>query len=229
MKAPVFCALDTPDVDRALAIGHAVAPYVHGLKLGLEFFLANGPWGVERVQKLDLPIFLDLKLHDIPNTVAGAVRSVARLGIEYLTVHGSGGPAMLQAAQEAADGHVKLLGITVLTSLDDDDLKAVGQLVPVGEQVERLARLVQSSRLPGLVCSPMEVALLREKLGSDFILMVPGIRPTASSSSDQKRTLTPPEAVAAGVTYMVIGRPITGAADPAAAAQEIAESLKVVA
>jgi orotidine-5'-phosphate decarboxylase len=225
MKAPVFCALDTADVDRALAIGHAVAPYVHGLKLGLEFFTANGPWGVERIQKLDLPIFLDLKLHDIPNTVAGAVRSVARLGIDYLTVHGSGGPAMLAAAQEAASGKVKLLGITVLTSLDESDLAAVGQALPMADQVERLALLVKAADLPGLVCSPMEITALRRLLGPGFILMVPGVRPAAAPASDQKRTLTPTEALEAGVTYMVIGRPITGAADPAAAAAAIAKSL----
>ena len=145
------------------------------------------------MQKLDLPIFLDLKLHDIPNTVAGAVRSVSRLGIEYLTVHGAGGPAMLAAAQAAAAGRVKLLGITVLTSLDEADLTAVGQQTPMSAQVERLALLVQAGGLPGLVCSPLEIAPLRARLGRDFTLMVPGVRPAGAASGDQKRTLTPAE------------------------------------
>ena len=228
---PVFAALDTTDLARARQLAGLVAPHVGGLKLGLEFFLAQGLANTAEVAG-STPLFLDLKLHDIPNTVAGAVRAIAALKPEFLTVHAAGGPAMLRAAvDEAAEaagrtGHrVKLLGVTVLTSLDDGDLDAVGQRGPAADQVRRLALLARTCGLDGVICSPYEVAGLRAELGSDFQLVVPGIRPAGAALGDQKRVMGPREAIAAGASRLVIGRPITDAPDPAAAARAIAAEL----
>src|SRR5258708_21241435 len=178
---PIFCAIDTPDLARARALVADVRDAVGGIKLGLEFFTANGPAGVEQVIDGKTPLFLDLKLHDIPNRVARAVRSAAALEPLLLTLHTAGGPAMMEAAKNAADlvasegkRRVKLLGVTVLTSLDDGDLSAVGQQGPGGEQVRRLALLARDSGLDGVVCAPLEVAALREALGPQFLLGVPG-------------------------------------------------------
>ena len=228
---PVFAALDTTDLARARHLAGLVAPHVGGLKLGLEFFLAQGLANTAEVAG-STPLFLDLKLHDIPNTVAGAVRAIAALKPEFLTVHAAGGPAMLRAAvDEAAEaagrtGHrVKLLGVTVLTSLDDGDLDAVGQRGPAADQVRRLALLARTCGLDGVICSPYEVAGLRAELGPDFQLVVPGIRPAGAALGDQKRVMGPREAIAAGASRLVIGRPITDAPDPAAAARAIAAEL----
>jgi len=228
---PILCAIDTADPGRARSLASALAGVVGGIKLGLEFFVANGPAGVAAVTGGGLPLFLDLKLHDIPNTVAAAVRSAAALGPMLLTLQASGGPAMMRAAVEAAEQsalgrRMKLLGVTVLTSLDDGDLDAVGQVGPVGEQVERLAILARDSGLDGVVCSPQEVAMLRELCGPDFLLVVPGIRPAGADTGDQKRVMSPRAALQAGADYLVIGRPITGDAHPAAAAQAILDELK---
>ncbi|MBX6369208.1 MAG: orotidine-5'-phosphate decarboxylase [Rhodospirillales bacterium] len=217
---PVFVAIDTVDRGRARALAAAVRPHVGGLKLGLEFFCANGPEAVRDVAG-DAPLFLDLKLHDIPNTVAGAVRAVLPLRPAFLTVHAAGGPAMLRAAAEAAAGEIKLLGVTVLTSLDDGDLDRVGQRGPVADQVRRLALLAREAGLSGVVCSPHEIRTLRAECGPDFLLVVPGIRPAGAGVGDQKRVMTPAEALAAGADHLVIGRPITGDPDPAAAARRI--------
>jgi orotidine-5'-phosphate decarboxylase len=219
---PVFVALDTVDRGRARTLADAVRPHVGGLKLGLEFFCANGPDAVREVAGAT-PLFLDLKLHDIPNTVAGAVRAVMPLAPAFLTLHAGGGPAMLRAAVEAAAGAVKLLGVTVLTSLDGADLDRVGQRGPVLDQARRLAGLAREAGLAGIVCSPHEIAALRAELGSGFLLVVPGIRPAGAGAGDQKRVMTPREALAAGADHLVIGRPITAAADPAAAARRILE------
>ena len=228
---PVFAALDTTDLARARQLAELVAPHVGGLKLGLEFFLAQGLANTAEVAG-STPLFLDLKLHDIPNTVAGAVRAIAALKPEFLTVHAAGGPAMLRAAvDEAAEaagrtGHrLKLLGVTVLTSLDDGDLDAVGQRGPAADQVRRLALLARTCGLDGVICSPYEVAGLRAELGPDFQLVVPGIRPSGAALGDQKRVMGPREAIAAGASRLVIGRPITDAPDPAAAARAIAAEL----
>ena len=228
---PVFAALDTTDLARARQLAGLVAPHVGGLKLGLEFFLAQGLANTAAVAGAT-PLFLDLKLHDIPNTVAGAVRAIAALKPEFLTVHAAGGPAMLRAAvAEAAEaagrtGHrIKLLAVTVLTSLDDGDLDAVGQRGPAADQVRRLALLARTSGLDGVICSPFEVAGLRAELGSDFQLVVPGIRPAGAALGDQKRVMGPREAIAAGASRLVIGRPITDAPDPAAVARAIATDL----
>jgi orotidine-5'-phosphate decarboxylase len=219
---PLFVAIDTPDRTRATALIAAVAPYAGGIKLGLEFFVAAGPEGVRAVLPPGVPLFLDLKLHDIPNTVAGAVRSALAVSPTFLTIHASGGRAMMQAAAEAVRGSgCRLLAVTVLTSLDDDDLGSVGQQTPSLDQVRRLAVLAKSAGLSGIVCSPAEVAAARAEVGADFTLMVPGIRPAWAEAQDQKRIMTPGEALAAGADHIVVGRPITGAPEPADAARRI--------
>jgi orotidine-5'-phosphate decarboxylase len=230
---PLLCAVDTADLARAKELVAGMRHVVGGIKLGLEFFSAHGPAGVRMVIDGKSPLFLDLKLHDIPNTVAGAVRAAAALEPLLLTLHTAGGPGMMEAARNAADlvasqgkRRVKLLGVTVLTSLDDGDLSAVGQQGPVGEQVQRLAVLARDSGLDGVVCAPPEVAALRQLCGPDFLLVVPGIRPAGSASGDQKRVMGPRAAIQAGADYLVVGRPITEAAHPAAAAQAILDELR---
>jgi orotidine-5'-phosphate decarboxylase len=231
---PVFAAIDTPDPGRAESLARQLAGAVGGLKVGKELFTAAGPALVARMAQT-APVFLDLKFHDIPNTVGGAVRSASALGVFALNVHASGGRAMMRAAVEAAeetaqsDGRPRplVLGVTVLTSLDDSDLAEVGQAGPVSEQVLRLASLAQDCGLDGVVCSPREIALLRRACGPAFVLMVPGIRPQWSAKGDQKRVMTPAEALAEGADYLVIGRPITSADDPETAARRIMAELEI--
>ncbi|MBT3305251.1 MAG: orotidine-5'-phosphate decarboxylase [Alphaproteobacteria bacterium] len=224
----IFVALDTTDLDHALALGRDLAGLVGGVKVGKEFFTALGPDGVRAVTELGMPVFLDLKFHDIPATVAGAVRAALALNPYMLNVHASGGAAMMQAAAaasgEAADKPL-VLAVTVLTSLSDDDLASVGVGGDTASQVLRLAQLAQLSGLDGVVCSAREAEALRAALGPDFKLVVPGIRPDWAASDDQKRITTPSQAVALGADYLVIGRPITGADNPAAAAKRIADEL----
>lgn len=225
---PVFVALDTPDVDRALAIAKDVRPFVGGLKIGLEFYTASGPQGVRRIVETGLPVFADLKFHDIPNTVAAAAREAARFGVSIFNIHAAGGERMMRDAAEAAravDPAVKVIGVTVLTSLDDAALESVGQQGPAAEQVLRLARLAKASTLDGVVCSAHEIAPLRKALGPDFMLVVPGIRPAGAALGDQKRVMTPAEAHRAGADILVIGRPITAAESPARVAEAIAAEL----
>jgi orotidine-5'-phosphate decarboxylase len=225
---PVFVALDTPDLEYALSLAERVVPHVGGLKLGMEFLAANGPSGIRSFEKFGLPLFADTKYHDIPNTVAGAVRSMAALGVAILNVHASGGEGMLKAARDAAravNPKMKLIAVTVLTSLSDADLAAVGQLPPARDQVLRLAALAKDCRLDGVVCSAHEIAPLRQALGEDFLLVVPGIRPAGSALGDQQRVMGPREARDAGASILVIGRPITAASDPGEAARAIAENL----
>lgn len=228
-RNPVFCALDTTDLGKALAWATAIKPYVGGLKLGLEFFNANGPQGVAKIADLGVPVFADLKLHDIPNTVAGGIRAVLPLGVSIVNVHASGGAAMMKAAADAAatagSRRPKVIGVTVLTSLDASDLQAAGVAGTPADQVLRLAALAKASGLDGVVCSAHEIAPLRQALGRDFMLIVPGIRPAGASLGDQKRVMTPREAVQLGADILVIGRPITEAADPAAAARAIRDEL----
>jgi orotidine-5'-phosphate decarboxylase len=229
--SPVFCALDRPDLDGALGLARSLRGLVGGFKVGLEFMTANGPDGVRRVVALGLPVFLDGKFHDIPNTVAGAVRAAGSLGVAMLTLHVAGGPAMLRAAVEAAhleEPCPKLLGVTVLTSLDDADLAGLGVPHKVTDQVLRLAELAWASGLDGVICSPHEVALLRQRFGPEFKLVIPGIRPGTSARSDQKRTTGPAEAIAAGADILVIGRPITEAADPRASAAAIGAEIQAL-
>ena len=225
-RNPILCAIDTQDLGRAQALIAATTGAVGGVKLGLEFFTAQGPSGIRAAAGAQKNVFLDLKLHDIPNTVAGAVRSALALDPLLLTLHCAGGAAMMRAAVEARGAaRTKLLGITVLTSLDDNDLAATGQSCPAAAQVRRLALLAKASGLDGVVCSPQEVAMVREACGKDFLLVVPGIRPAGAAIGDQKRVQTPRSAIDAGADYLVIGRPITEATDPQAAARAILAEL----
>ncbi|WP_374762982.1 orotidine-5'-phosphate decarboxylase [Yunchengibacter salinarum] len=229
----LYVALDTTDRVRARALADALAPLGCGIKLGLEFFCAEGPDGVRHVAATGAPLFLDLKLHDIPNTVAGGVRAVVPLGARLLTVHAAGGPAMMEAAAQTARSvaataglpRPHVIGVSVLTSLDRGDLAAVGVGHDVPDQVARLGALAEASGLDGMVCSPREVAMLRGVVGPDFQLIVPGIRPAGATSGDQKRVMTPEDAVAAGADSLVVGRPITQADDPVAAARRIMDML----
>lgn len=224
---PIIAAVDTTDLATAQSWAQNLTPHVGLLKLGLAFYLAHGQAGVRAVT--EQPVFLDLKLHDIPNTVAGGVSAVLPLGAAMLTLHASGGSAMVAAARNAAEkagsARPKLLAVTVLTSLSAEALAETGVAASPAEQVLRLARLALKAGADGLVCSPQEVSLLRAEIGPDPLLVVPGIRPAGAPLGDQSRTLTPREAVAAGADWLVIGRPITGAADPAEAAAAIAADL----
>ena len=224
----LIVALDTTDLARAAAWAAAVAPHAGLLKLGLEFFLAHAGSGVRAVTRQ--PVFLDLKLHDIPNTVAGGVRAVLPLRPRMLTVHAAGGAAMIAAARAAAESagteRPMILAVTVLTSLDSSALAATGVADPPAAQVLRLARLALAAGADGLVCSPLEVATLRAALGPAPTLVVPGIRPAGSDAGDQARTMTPAEAVAAGADWIVVGRPITASPDPAVAAAAIADATR---
>jgi orotidine-5'-phosphate decarboxylase len=225
---PLFVALDTPDLGHALELSKAVRPYVGGLKIGLEFISAHGPAGMREIAALGLPVFADVKFHDIPNTVAGAAREIAALGVAVFNVHASGGADMMRAAKEAAasvDPKMKVIAVTVLTSVADQDLRTIGQGDSVALQVERLARLAREAGLDGVVCSPREIEVVRRACGSEFLIVTPGVRPAGAALADQRRVTTPLEAVRAGADVLVIGRPITAAADPVAAARVIAEEV----
>lgn len=224
----IFCAIDTNDLDYACDLVKKIAPVTGGIKLGLEFFNHFGPRGVERVLSVapDVSLFLDLKFHDIPNTVAGAVQAIcSNFAPAYLNVHAGGGADMMRAAKEVCGSSTKLLGVTVLTSLDETNLEDIGYARGLSAQVSYFAEQVQEASLNGVVCSAHEIASLRSERGDDFVLMVPGIRPEGSDQGDQKRVMTPKTALEAGATHLVIGRPITQADDPAEAAQQILESL----
>ena len=227
MTKKLIAAIDTPELARAGALVRDLAPHCGLVKLGLEFFLRHGPAGfVEAAQ--GQPVFLDLKLHDIPNTVAGAVRSLLPLGAEMLTIHAGGGSKMIAAAAAAAGSAVwrpKLLAVTVLTILDDAALAEIGIGGGASAQVLRLARMALDNGADGLVCSAHEIAPLRDALGARPILVVPGIRPAGAALGDQARVMTPEQAVRAGADYIVVGRPITEAPDPAAAAAAIAAAI----
>jgi orotidine-5'-phosphate decarboxylase len=222
---PIFVAIDTPDVERALQLARAVRDEAGGVKLGLEFFSANGPAGVRAIGELGLPIFLDLKLHDIPNTVAKAVEALAPLEPAILTVHAAGGRKMLAAAKAAAPPSTKVVAVTLLTSLDASDLNDIGVHGTPAEQVARLAWVARDSGVDGIVCSGAEVAAARQAWPEAFFV-VPGVRPAGSDVADQKRVVTPRQALDDGASVLVIGRPITGAADPAQAIRDIAANLK---
>jgi orotidine-5'-phosphate decarboxylase len=222
--SPIFVAIDTPDLGRARDIAKAVRTSAGGLKLGLEFFSANGPAGVAELAEFGLPIFLDLKLHDIPNTVAKAVQALGPLEPAILTVHAAGGQAMLENAKAAASAKTKVVAVTVLTSLDARDLAAAGVKGSPADQVARLAELARNAGLDGVVCSGEEVGAAR-KAWPDGFFVVPGVRPADGGASDQKRVVTPRAAIDAGASILVIGRPITEADDPAAAIRAIAGTL----
>ncbi len=225
MRAPIAVALDAPDAETAALWARAVTPHVAVVKVGLELFCRTGPSIVDSVRGgSGAELFLDLKLHDIPNTVAGAVRSVARLKPRFLTVHASGGADMVRAAVDAADG-ATIAAVTVLTSLSAEGLDAVGLAGPPLDAVRRLASLAVGAGAGALVCSPQEVAAVRAEVGPGVVLITPGVRPAGADVQDQARVATPEQALADGADLLVIGRPITGAADPGAAAASIAASL----
>ena len=224
MSSAIYVAVDTPNLDRAVHIVSQVRRHVGGIKLGLEFFCANGHHGVREIHKFGLPIFLDLKLHDIPNTVAKAVQAINALEPAIVTIHAAGGRAMMEDAKAAAHTHTKIVAVSVLTSLDERDLADIGVAGSAHEQVDRLAALAKDAGLDGLVCSGAEVAHIR-KLWHDSFLVVPGVRPTGGALGDQKRAVTPRQALDAGASILVIGRPITQATNPDMAAREIEATL----
>ena len=224
----IIVPLDVPDADAAVALAVRLDPKRCRVKVGKELFVAAGPDVVRRLGERGYEVFLDLKFHDIPNTVAGACRAAARLGVWMMNVHASGGEAMLRAAREAIESVVRpplLIGVTILTSLSEADLERVGYAGSLIENVERLARLSRACGLDGVVCSAEEAPLVRKATGEDFVLVTPGIRLTAERTDDQQRIVTPPEAIKRGSNYLVIGRPITQAADPGAMLESIDESL----
>ena len=234
MSNPIIVALDVPNVDKALALAEQVAPVVGAFKIGSELFTSAGPDIVRRIRATGAAVFLDLKFHDIPNTVAKAVAAATRLDVQMLTIHTGGGLAMMRAAEASAQETAKalgrpaplVLGVTVLTSMDGDELSAVGLPPNPGKQVGRLAALAASSGLRGLVCSPLELAALRQSLPASMQLVTPGIRGPGDDAGDQKRTLSATEAMAAGASWLVIGRPIYAAENPRVAAEKILASLR---
>jgi orotidine-5'-phosphate decarboxylase len=220
----LIVALDVPDAASAANLVNQLEKSCQWFKVGLELFVAAGPAVIEPLVARAHSVFLDLKLHDIPNTVAGAVRSAAALGVKMMSLHAAGGPAMLAAARAALDGIVEppeLLAVTVLTSMGQAQMNAIGLERSPGEQVELLARMGLAAGMHGFVCSPQEAASLRAFTGPEGVLVVPGIRPAGAETGDQKRIATPAEALRLGASYLVVGRPITQAADPAAAAEAI--------
>ncbi|WP_226016695.1 orotidine-5'-phosphate decarboxylase [Novosphingobium sp. FKTRR1] len=224
MSNPIYLALDLPRLDAAVALAQKVRGHVGGLKLGLEFFCAHGHHGVHEIAKVGLPIFLDLKLHDIPNTVAAAMQAIHVLEPAIVTVHAAGGRAMLEDAKAAAGEHTKVVAVTVLTSLDDADLARIGVNGGAHNQALRLADLAQEAGLDGIVCSGHEVGAIHQRWKKGFFV-VPGLRPAEGSAADQKRTVTPRAARDAGASVLVIGRPIARAEDPVAAARAIEGTL----
>jgi len=224
MSSRIYVALDTPDLEKAKALAQKVRHHVGGIKLGLEFFMANGRHGVHEMAEIGVPIFLDLKFHDIPNTVAKAIQALRPLNPAILTVHAAGGRAMLEDAKAAAPEGTKVVAVTMLTSLDGNDMTAIGLKPDPHEQVMRLAELAKSAGVDGIVCSGEEVKAAHAAWKDGFFV-VPGVRPADAHVGDQKRVVTPRSAVDAGASILVIGRPITQAEDPDAAARAIAATL----
>jgi len=233
MRNPIIAALDLPTVEEALKLAEQVAPVVGGFKIGSELFTSAGPDIVKKIRSMGAPVFLDLKFHDIPNTVAKAVAAAVRLDVQMLSVHASGGVEMMKAAEQIAQdsawklGHAPplVLGVTVLTSLDTAALSEIGLDPNVTRQVRRLANMANKAGLRGVVCSPREVADVRQMLPASAQMVVPGIRAEAAAGDDQKRTMTAQEAIAMGANWLVIGRPIYAAQNPKAAAEKILASI----
>lgn len=224
----IFCAIDTNDLQAAINIAQTVAAHTKAYKLGLEFFNTHGPGGIQKIQEAvpQADLFLDLKYHDIPNTVASAIKAVtSHVTPAYLNVHCAGGTEMMRAARDACPPETKVLGVTILTSLDDTALEDIGYAQKSRDAVVKLACLAEQAGLDGIVCSAHEIEAIRKTCGANFELMVPGIRPEGAATNDQKRVTTPRGALHKGATHLVIGRPITQADDPAAAACAILESL----
>ncbi|NVK30673.1 MAG: orotidine-5'-phosphate decarboxylase [Gammaproteobacteria bacterium] len=226
LKSPVIVALDFATPKDALALAGQLDPTMCRVKVGKELFTASGPALVEQLQSLGFEVFLDLKFHDIPNTVAGALRAASALGVWMVNVHALGGPAMLEAARAAVGDDTKLIAVTVLTSMDASQLTAIGLGDGPEAQVLKLAGLTHAAGLDGVVCSPLEAAALKQRFGEKFCLVTPGVRPADSAKGDQKRVMTPKSALEAGSNYLVIGRPISQANDPNQALVSILESLE---
>ncbi len=235
LENPIFCAIDTPSLQKAISLGNNIKFSVGGIKVGLEFFSSNGPQGVAKLSNLlKLPIFLDLKFHDIPNTVSKAIEAVLPLRPLMLNVHASGGISMMEASVETVSNFANkknmerpfVLGVTLLTSLDDKDLKGFGVDIKSQDYVLNLACLAKKAGLDGVVCSPYEVERIRSECGDNFIILTPGVRPSQSSSNDQKRVLTPKVALENGADFIVIGRPITQSEDPEKASKEILNEIR---
>lgn len=230
----LFIALDTPNIDDALYIVNQLEHLPVGLKIGLEFLHANGHEGIGKIIETGHPVFFDCKLHDIPKTVAGGIRSLAGMGPYMMNVHTSGGVAMMQAAKEAAIATARqfrvptplMIGVTVLTSLDNDDVSALGQGFSVEDQAVRLAKLAKEAGLDGVVCSGTDITNIKKECGQDFKLIVPGIRPAGGKNGDQKRVMTPAKALATGADYLVMGRPVTQAEDPASVVESVLRNLE---
>ena len=232
MNSPVVVALDFSAEADALALAGRLSPELCRLKVGKELFTRSGPQLVEKLQAMGFEVFLDLKFHDIPNTVAGAVRAAADLGVWMVNVHASGGRRMLEAAAGALSAYSRaplLIGVTVLTSMSNDDLAEMGYRETAGQRVDRLAGLVADTGLNGVVCSAQEAPALRSAHGAEFALVTPGIRLAGDSAGDQRRVVTPADAIADGADYLVIGRSITGATEPLQALQRIHEELGLTA
>jgi len=225
----IYCAIDKPDLQQAMNLCENLTGLPIGIKLGMEFFNAEGRHGVEQINTAypDTSIFVDLKYHDIPNTVAGAARSITKnFSPAFLNVHAAGGLDMMKAARDACPADTKLLAVTILTSLDEQAIQEVGYANPIADRVCQMASLAKQAGLDGIVCSPFEIEMVRKECGEDLALMVPGIRPAGSAKGDQKRIMTPKDALDNGASHLVIGRPISQAENPRDAAQEILDSLK---
>lgn len=229
MKSPIIVALDYPEMQAATDMLDRLDPALTRVKVGKEMFTRFGPVMVEACMQRDFEVFLDLKFHDIPNTVAGACKSAAELGVWMMNVHASGGRRMMEQGAEAlktSSSSAKLIAVTILTSLSQEEIAEIGYQGTPEENVSRLAALAKASGLDGIVCSPKEAARIRQELGPDFELITPGVRPAGSDTGDQRRVMTPRDALEAGATYLVIGRPITGAPDPQHALEEIVSSIQ---
>jgi orotidine-5'-phosphate decarboxylase len=228
MHNPIIAALDVPSANHAATLAEKIFEHVGAFKIGSELFTRSGPNVVRSIAGLGKPVFLDLKFHDIPNTVEKAVESAVEMGVQMITVHTSGGGPMLTSAVQSAQGRLLVLGVTVLTSFDEKMLQEIGVQAQVADQVERLARLGVASGLQGLVCSPLEISKLRSFLPSQIQLVTPGIRPrNTAGADDQKRTMSASEAIRAGANWIVVGRPIYAAPDPKSAAQSLFEEIRV--
>lgn len=227
MNSPVIVALDVASVEACEKLLEQLDPTLCRVKVGMELFTRAGPVVIDTIHQRGFDVFLDLKYHDIPNTVASACRSAVQLGVWMVNVHACGGTRMLQAARESVplNERTRLIAVTVLTSMDTEDLKGVGVNAAPADQVMHLATQVRSCKLDGIVCSAQEAALMRQQFGADFLLVTPGVRPAGSDVGDQRRVVTPQQAIEAGSDYLVIGRPITAAADPALALRTICQDL----